>query len=298
MPPSLTTEKLEDLWISPSGTVILTEVKRGIFCGWLSLHNPTTRQIAFRLPFEDASLDNKDHARSHVLQGETSWVEYLKIPKEKLCDSVKVEWKVLSDSRKSSKNEDLDHIFTEGKDIRRKELSVTVEESETVEDDDSDQDTDLNSEMDFTSLSDWTEEEPIQKKRKRQQTEDKSKELLNYLEKQWAIREESDEIVKTVEEIMQHASNLNMQDEVTGFTPLHHAADLKLRRVAGLLLNGKANPHITDNEGLLPLDYAIDCKAPDDKLGELIVRKMKKSSVRDLFWNRKDETKIKLTVKT
>ena len=48
--------------------------------------------------------------------------------------------------------------------------------------------------QDFTSLSDWTEEEPIQKKRKRQQTEDKSKELLNYLEKQWAIREESDEV--------------------------------------------------------------------------------------------------------
>ena len=82
---------------------------------------------------------------------------------------------------------------------------------------------------------------------------------------------------------MQHASNLNMQDEETGFTPLHHAADLKLRRVAGLLLNGKANPHITDNEGLLPLDYAIDCKAPDDKLGELIVRKMKKSRYVSLY---------------
>ena len=75
---------------------------------------------------------------------------------------------------------------------------------------------------------------------------------------------------------MKTASDLNIQD-ADGYTPLHHAVSSKLRRATTLLLNGNADPNKTDKDGFLPLEIVINDSKPDDKLGEILVRKMKNS---------------------
>ena len=64
---------------------------------------------------------------------------------------------------------------------------------------------------------------------------------------------------EAVTALLEAGADLNAQDALSGFTPLHYAAQLRttIEYVTALLAAG-ADPNARDSDGKLPFDYARD----------------------------------------
>ena len=58
--------------------------------------------------------------------------------------------------------------------------------------------------------------------------------------------------------LVQDGINPNLVLDISGLTPLHHAVVFKNTEAILLLLSMGANPLLDDNEGITPLDRALE----------------------------------------
>lgn len=61
---------------------------------------------------------------------------------------------------------------------------------------------------------------------------------------------------KCVQFLLNHDSNPNIRNDISGFTPLHWAALYGEEQIIDLLIIHGAMGYIPDSQGYLPLDYA------------------------------------------
>jgi uncharacterized protein len=62
--------------------------------------------------------------------------------------------------------------------------------------------------------------------------------------------------IPMIHALLSLGSTIDMQDHTTGWTALHTAAAHNVKDVVKVLLESGANPHIKDNEGMIPLELA------------------------------------------